>query len=868
MKKLLLTLILLLSLISPQVWAGCGTIQGGLENLSIHFPCADLMSSRFNISLSRFYNAQDSQNLYFRLNSIEAASPGTTSSAFVSSETNHWDIQVYCAEYAGINYALTLEYQGTGISGLYWKLTGITQAGTTENHRPIAEPISLSVYSTVPYIHQQLSGRDPDNDTILYELASPVSGTGYADAYVNPNTGMLYLTHEPSGNDTFSISYRVTDGMLYSDAAAVTIQVTYLSEEDKETGKNDIEPKDYAEFKLSTYYSDLLGAINSDPSQPRSVDLSSNFPSPGDQGRQSSCVGWAVAYALKSYQEKVEIGWALNTPSHLFSPAFLYNQINYGRDEGSYINEALDLIVNKGTATLNTMPYSHQDYLTQPSSSAFSEASLYKAVSWSRAEGTSPIKAALANKKAVVAGIKVYQSLMNLKGENSVYNTKEGQDLGGHAVTIVGYDDSRYNGAFKVINSWSQNWGDNGFFWLPYDFAAQEILSEAYVLEDAENQTTPDPEDPTIPEPDYSTLPNLTIETWDASYDPRPRGTGTLNYTVKNTGTGTAPAGAEINLMLSANQKITSSDYYIIYERIPFELEPGESAFRDEAKGNSISFQFPDQLEQGTYYMALWVDDLDMIAESNENDNISIGDHTISITSSLPDLNVNTWYAEWDYYGIGTLTYNVYNTGNGTVTNTDWDINLILDRDQVIGNGNEIILFYESAGYPLEPDHSIYRDYFSAAEFNLYQDFFGSSVPRGTYYMALWVDDLNTVNESNELNNGSYSWGTVAVYGYGTASTKAERYSNTEIYRENSLNGRAYNGKKLPSEYQILGKVKISEDRYDISGSPVSDTKNQAIKKLEQNDLKPKKKISAYSSLVFPSSEKNAMPCKGNLNEK
>jgi hypothetical protein len=38
-------------------------------------------------------------------------------------------------------------------------------------------------------------------------------------------------------------------------------------------------------------------------SLPNQVDLSTLFPTPGNQGRQGSCVAWAVGYALKTYQE-------------------------------------------------------------------------------------------------------------------------------------------------------------------------------------------------------------------------------------------------------------------------------------------------------------------------------------------------------------------------------------------------------------------------------------------------------------------------------------------------------------------------------------------------------------------------------------
>ena len=40
---------------------------------------------------------------------------------------------------------------------------------------------------------------------------------------------------------------------------------------------------------------------------------------------------------------------------------------------------------------------------------------------------------------------------------------------GRHAVTIVGYDDRKYGGAFRILNSYGDEWGDEGFFWMTYD---------------------------------------------------------------------------------------------------------------------------------------------------------------------------------------------------------------------------------------------------------------------------------------------------------------------------------------------------------------------------------------------------------------
>ena len=45
---------------------------------------------------------------------------------------------------------------------------------------------------------------------------------------------------------------------------------------------------------------------------------------------------------------------------------------------------------------------------------------------------------------------------------------------GGHAMCVIGYDDTVNGGSFRIVNSWGTGWGDNGYFWLSYkDFIRQ-----------------------------------------------------------------------------------------------------------------------------------------------------------------------------------------------------------------------------------------------------------------------------------------------------------------------------------------------------------------------------------------------------------
>ena len=55
------------------------------------------------------------------------------------------------------------------------------------------------------------------------------------------------------------------------------------------------------------------------------------------------------------------------------------------------------------------------------------------------------------------------------------------KEVGGHAITVVGYDDYKFGGAFRIMNSWGADYGDDGFIWIKYsDF--EIVANEAYAI--------------------------------------------------------------------------------------------------------------------------------------------------------------------------------------------------------------------------------------------------------------------------------------------------------------------------------------------------------------------------------------------------
>jgi hypothetical protein len=219
-----------------------------------------------------------------------------------------------------------------------------------------------------------------------------------------------------------------------------------------------------------------------------SVDLSSEMPPVGNQGSQGSCTAWGVGYYQKTHYEWREHGWNDSVTSHQFSPAFLYNQINGGVDQGSGTNIAYALIADQGCATMADCPYNQNDYTSWPTESAYARAIPFRGstsrwFSMTDSVGIDRVRQRLDSGYTTVIGISVYSNFDNIQNYHYTYCVadKNGANRGGHVVTIVGYNDTMTThdgtGAFKLVNSWGTGWGLSGYWYMSYVAATDTGLS-------------------------------------------------------------------------------------------------------------------------------------------------------------------------------------------------------------------------------------------------------------------------------------------------------------------------------------------------------------------------------------------------------
>ncbi len=222
---------------------------------------------------------------------------------------------------------------------------------------------------------------------------------------------------------------------------------------------------------------------------PSSVDWSNKMPAVGNQGSLGSCVAWSVGYYAKTFEVGREKGWDLSSNAHIFSPTFLYNGINNGVDSGATISNAAAFLIERGCAPVSDCPISASDYYSLASENAFNNAINYRSmdaylINTTNMSGVNTIREILASGKVATITIQVYGNFDDISSYNYVYcaSQRTGTNRGGHAVTVVGYNDSLLTadgyGAFKLVNSWGTGWGINGYAWISYKALMDNYLSQ------------------------------------------------------------------------------------------------------------------------------------------------------------------------------------------------------------------------------------------------------------------------------------------------------------------------------------------------------------------------------------------------------
>ncbi len=251
------------------------------------------------------------------------------------------------------------------------------------------------------------------------------------------------------------------------------------------------------------------GAAQSEFPLASAVDVSQSltFPPIANQGNTNSCVAWSLCYYQLTNNNCVIKGTAAKNTSgtadydNIMSPKFIYPLINGGENSAAYYDEACATIMSFGCPNMSDYP----GIITVGNLSAWCtdtnvwNKAIYnkpQQISYEYCEDSGPI----------VSGTPFVQNIKKILSDgyvvtiptyvNSFVYTNRTTDgnygcryvsssrRGGHAMTIVGYDDNYWidvngngsadsgeTGAFKIANSWgtSAYYYTDGYIFMPYD---------------------------------------------------------------------------------------------------------------------------------------------------------------------------------------------------------------------------------------------------------------------------------------------------------------------------------------------------------------------------------------------------------------
>ncbi len=208
------------------------------------------------------------------------------------------------------------------------------------------------------------------------------------------------------------------------------------------------------------------------------------------QDTLGSCVSWASAYTAMTIVKRIEnsdftypalSAIATHSAHKLYYDSLHWDYIRKNKDTNALYNKSrncsggasvidiLNRLKNYGTSKRAEDEPSYQCFSSPSHQTKYPD----KIFDFSVVKNdVDDIKKALTLNSPLIMVIDYYKKRCwadDEHFENYVWDgINEGKSTSCHAMVIVGYDDSKGDGAFHVINSWGSSFGDKGSFWIKY----------------------------------------------------------------------------------------------------------------------------------------------------------------------------------------------------------------------------------------------------------------------------------------------------------------------------------------------------------------------------------------------------------------
>jgi C1A family cysteine protease len=205
---------------------------------------------------------------------------------------------------------------------------------------------------------------------------------------------------------------------------------------------------------------------------PAKVDLRANCSPIDDQGQLGSCAACAAVGVMEYVSRVAANGGAGEEYSRLF---VYYNGRSMAgeqkQDAGLATPHAIASILGYGVVSEALWPYDIKRFKEEPPQSVYKAAGNFSGMAYAQVPRGDPVKAALASSQPVI--FRYYGDpdlIRQVRGDGMMAawgRNAPAQDGMGHTMMIVGYDDGPRHAI--VRNSWGVDFGDKGYFYMPYD---------------------------------------------------------------------------------------------------------------------------------------------------------------------------------------------------------------------------------------------------------------------------------------------------------------------------------------------------------------------------------------------------------------
>ncbi|HEY0057096.1 MAG TPA: C1 family peptidase, partial [Pedobacter sp.] len=262
---------------------------------------------------------------------------------------------------------------------------------------------------------------------------------------------------------------------------------------------------------------------------PERYSLEKYAPTPGNQGNHGTCVAFANGYSIATilYAQTHNITDKATINKHIFSPTYLFEQIKSPGDadcqNGTDPITALVTMIKGGDALMSTVPYQCNialspqakaeavNYKIQDAAMLFAAKGMMKNDAYLKKpeDMIASAKKALVEGSPISGGFHIPESFFRIKSDVWYSNPTEAAGEwkhNGHAMAIVGYDDTKAGGAFRIMNSWGTQWADGGYVWMRYEDFTRYCVMALQVFADP-NTTPPNGQPKPQPAPTPTPVP-------------------------------------------------------------------------------------------------------------------------------------------------------------------------------------------------------------------------------------------------------------------------------------------------------------------------------------------------------------------------